>query len=103
MHVRVEGGLVKVDHWPAFHDPVRHSHGELNTLSLQHQGVFAVRIEFGISWRLLYSMAEVEVSECVHGDVGTTELVDLFCSLPKSEVHPVVEAGTTQKVLLCFD
>jgi hypothetical protein len=36
VHVRVEGGLIKVDHWPAFDDPVRHSHGKLNTLCFQH-------------------------------------------------------------------
>ena len=103
MHVRVEGGLIKVDHWPAFYDPVRYSHSKLDAFGLQLYWVFTVRIEFSVCWCLLYTMAEVEVSECMHGDDDAIKLVDLLCSLTKSEVHPFVKAGTTQQVLLCFD
>jgi hypothetical protein len=47
-------------------------------------------------------VAAVEVPERVHVDADTIELHDLLGSLPKSEVHPVVEAGATQQVLLCL-
>ena len=102
MHVGVEGGLVEVDHRPVFHDPVRHSHGKLDPLCLELHGVLAVRVEFSISSRLPDTVAAVEVPERVHVDADTIELHDLLGSLPKSEVHPVGEAGATQEVLLCF-
>ena len=44
MHVRIEGRLIEVDHWPAFHDPVRHSHSKLDALSFKLNWVFTVRI-----------------------------------------------------------
>ena len=44
MHVRTEGRLVEVDHRPAVHDPVRHSHSKLDALSFKLNWVFTVRI-----------------------------------------------------------
>ena len=102
VHVGVEGGLIKVDHRPVLHDPVRQSHGKLNALCLKPHRVLAVRVEFGVRRRLLDTVAAVEVPERVHGEAAAIELVDLLCSLPNSEVHPVGEAGATQEVLLYF-
>ena len=95
MHVRIEGRLVEVDHRPVFHDPVRHSHSELDTLSFKLNWVFAVRIELGIRWCLLNAISKVEVSQFVPLNIDVVELLNLYYSLAKCEVHPVVETGAT--------
>ena len=96
VHIRVEGGLIKVDHWPAFHDPVRHSHSKFYALSLQLQWVFAVRVELCIRWRLFNSIPKVEQSQFLPRDIYIVEFLNLYHSLSKGEVHPVIEARAAQ-------
>ena len=63
VHVRVEGGLIKVYDRPAFHDPVGHPHGEFNSLIFQSYWIFVVRVQFCVCRSLLDPIADVEISQ----------------------------------------
>ena len=102
-HLRVEGGLVEVDHLGVLvEDEVRQLHRVGLPIPLQQVGVLVVWIQVGTSRAVAQPIPLVEPPEGVpwHGHI--VEQLDLYTALPQCEMGPPSEALLAQENLLQF-